>query len=104
MARSMEEAHAPRAGKSALPKAELRQGLTGTAVSQELHPYRAGLEAEADAGAHFPQSGGSFAAPGQQRQPSLYLEDMLATDGLTPSDLQGLKAQLLMAQQQEGRS
>ena len=77
MASSREEAHAPRASKSALPKAELRQGQTGIVLSQELHPYRAGLEAEPDAGAHFPRPGGSFAAPGQQLQPSLYLEDML---------------------------
>ena len=101
MADRMEEAHAPWTSKSALPTTELRQGLTGTAVTQELHPYRAGLEAEPGAGTHFQQTGGSFAAPGQQRQP--YLEDRLATVGRTPSGLQGLEAQLLMAQQQAGQ-
>ena len=79
----MEEAHAPWASKLVLPRPELRQGLTGTTVSQELPPYGAGPQAEPDAGGHSPQPGGSFAAPGQQRQPSLYLEDMLASVGRT---------------------
>lgn len=46
---------------------------------------------------------GSFAAPGQQRQPFLYLKDMMATVGRARSDLQGLKGQLLMGQQQEAQ-